>query len=401
MATIFLTGGTGLIGGAVLHAALTDRTARDRWICLVRAENADMARTRLAGRLQRFCSPETAVRLLRHVEVIAGDVTEDGWTTDPRLPDVSHVLHLAADTSWWGEERVQRTNHHGTLAFARRAASLPRLERFLHVSTAMICGAGGGRLVDEASFPAADATHLVPYSRSKAAAEMALARDLPDLPLVVARPSIVVGHTTLGAQPSSSILWVFRAADRLRLVGCDLDGAVDVVPSDWTASTLLGLLEKPQLAHSVYHLSAGETRRSSWSSLARAFETADPDGGRRLYERLHPAEPGVLRRRFEQAFGTDTAHKVTMLRAMQAYYRFCELNVTFSNERLLAEGFSPPPPFAHYLPNCVDPDMDIVAQFADDSEMFAATPSRSARPARRTGRAGSPLRLREPIVATA
>ena len=61
-----------------------------------------------------------------------------------------------------------------------------------------------------------------------------------------------------------------------------------------------------------------------------------------------------------------------MMRAIQAYFQFCELSLTFSNERLLAEGFAPPPRFADYLPLCVDPGADIVSLFADDAEMFCS-----------------------------
>ena len=395
MSVVLLTGGTGLIGGAVLHDAL-NRPGDDRWIALVRGSNVEQARARLLARMQRFCPPDEAARLLARVEIVPGDFTQLTMDAHPALADVTHVLHLAADTSWWGDEKVTRTNLHGTLAFASRVSRLPRLERFLHVSTAMICGADSDPYVREEDFPSADARHLVSYSRSKSAAEVALLRGLPDLPLVIARPSIVVGHSTLGARPSSSILWVFMAGDRLRLIGCDLAGSIDVVPSDWTASTLIELLHRPALAHQTYHLSAGLPGRSDWSELGRVFEREDPAGGKRDYRRLLPGERAVLRQRFRDTFGLDTPQKVAMMRAIQAYFQFCELSLTFSNERLLAEGFAPPPRFADYLPRCIDPEADVVSLFADDAEMFC-----SGLQVVRGSRRRLPERARSPLASSA
>ncbi len=373
VARILLTGATGFLGGAVLHQALSRRDGTE-WVCLVRCASAEQGRQRIAARLSRFTDPFTAQRLARAVEVVPGDFTRADLDADPRLDSCTHVLHLAADTSWWGEERVSRTNHDGTLALARRARGMPGLVRFLHVSTAMICGAEAPSLVEEANYPSRDARHLVAYTVSKAAAETSLAGSFSDLPIVVARPSIVVGHSTLGAAPSSSILWVIRAADRLRLVPCAPESAVDIVPVDWVAESLVGLLRKPTLAHNLYHISAGAGARSRWDDLMQAFAAADPAGGPRDdFSRFDlAADRALLRRRFAETFGLDGAMKQAMLRAVRAYYAFCSLDLTFSNERLLAEGLAPPPAFTDYLKVCLENAPEIAEQFADDLEMFVA-----------------------------
>ncbi len=364
---ILLTGGTGLIGGAVLHEALASGHDAE-WVALVRATDATAGRERLIARLSRFTDRGSARRLLAAVTVVPGDITAADQLDPAALGGVSHVLHLAADTAWWGSRRVRRVNHDGTLALARLARRLPRLQRFLQVSTAMICGAAPPPLVQEEFYPDADVDHLVDYSRSKAETEMALATGHADLPIVVARPSIVVGHSTLGAGPSGSILWVVRAADRLRLVSCPLDGSIDIVPADWTARALLHLLAKPSLAHRLYHLSAGEGARTSWSDLGRAFTRAD--GAPRHYHRLQAEDGGLLRRRFAAAFGLNDPVRLTMYRAMRAYYRFCALNTTFANHRLLAEGITRPPSLPEYLGTCLANSAGIVEQFADDLDMF-------------------------------
>lgn len=369
--TILLTGATGLIGGAVLHHALSSGDGHI-WRCIVRAPDAEAGRRRVAGRLARFTDAGTAQALARRVEVVAGDFTRADIDHDPALDDVTHVLHLAADTSWRSDKRVHRTNHDGTLALARRAARMRNLRRFLHVGTAMICGGDPAPVVAERDYPHPAARHIVGYTASKARAETSLRDVLPDLPLVVARPSIVVGHATLGARPSSSILWALRAADRLRLLPCDPDVAADIVPADWTAAALHGLLFKPALAHDLYHLSAGEAGGSRWSALARAFEAADPAGGPRAMRRCDfTRERDLVKAHFAACFGLDGAVKHAMLRAFHAYAQFWTLGVAFDNARLLAEGFEPPPSLPDYLAVCEATSGDVVEQFADDLDMFS------------------------------
>ena len=78
----------------------------------------------------------------------------------------------------------------------------------------------------------------------------------------------------------------------------------------------------------------------------------------------------------------DEAIKVAMFRALQAYYRFCELDVTFDNTRLLAEGFAPPPALSEYIGRCIETSGEIVDQFREDFGGFAGAPVRGEQTAR-------------------
>ena len=79
------------------------------------------------------------------------------------------------------------------------------LQRYIHTGTAAICGANPDRIVLEDSYPREDVEHLVAYTRSKAEAERQLDERYADLPIVIARPSIVVGHTRLGCKPQYNL----------------------------------------------------------------------------------------------------------------------------------------------------------------------------------------------------
>jgi nucleoside-diphosphate-sugar epimerase len=371
---ILLTGATGLLGGAVLAESLQDRPDI-AWTALIRGRDEAHARARLAARLGRFTGAATAAAMASRVRVIPGDVFAIGALDPALLADTTRVLHLAADTSYWSRESNWQVNFEGTMAMATAAAQMPALRRFLHVGTATICGRNPPPVVREEDYPREGVEHIVHYTLAKASTETALAERLPELPVVIARPSIVAGNSRLGSRPSASIFWFVRCAEALGLVTCDPRGGIDIVPSDWTASALLHLLLKPALAHRCYHLSAGTGSRSTWPALAEAFAAARGDDRANYPEHFALAQPAVLRERFAARFGRGDARLALMLKAARKYYEFCALDVTFDNSRLLAEGMAPPPSLAEYLEVCLaePPGQSILDAFLDDVDMFDPT----------------------------
>lgn len=332
---VFLvTGGTGFIGGAVVAEWLqSDRPGR--LIALVRAASDDEAFDRLHRSVSRFGG--SISRSSERLQVRTG--TLSSIVEDPLLETVTHVLHLAAQTSFLSGSDARETNVHAALRLAFRMRDIGGLRRYLHVSTAMICGTDPGRVVREDEFPRDGVRHLVAYSQTKAEAEFGLPEDPR---FVVARPSIVVGHTRLGCEPSASIFWAFRAMHQRADRRWGLPGRIDVVPVDWTAAALLDLLFTPRLRHRVYHVSAGTARASRLSDIAAAM---DP---------IPRREPLGAR----------------VIGALRMYRRFAALDVVFDNARLLAEGVPPPPTFLSYLSTCLrrSRNRSIEEQMGDDHE---------------------------------
>jgi nucleoside-diphosphate-sugar epimerase len=370
---VLLTGATGFLGGATLAEGL-DASFANRWLCIVRAEGPTQARSRLQTNLARFMGAARAQTALSKIDIVVGDIAETTTFRDPRLSAATIILHLAAETSYRSRAKSQRVNVTGTRHMAELARTLPHLRRFVHVGTAMICGSSASQIVREEDYPSRFASHFVDYTKAKADAEVLLRDAYADIPIVVARPSIVVGHTTLGARPSASIFWMFRAGDRLRLVADDPCGGIDVVPVDWAARVLLFLASRTRLSHRVYHLSAGIQKRTLWRDLAAAFDRVEPGNAPRVYATFDPSDFSKLRWQFERLFGLDSPVKVAMLRAMREYYRFSSVGAKFCNERLAQEGVEAPPSLPDYLDACIseaDP-RTILEQFADDLGMFDA-----------------------------
>lgn len=384
--TVLLTGATGFIGGATL-ARLLETRPDCRVLLLARDRGPDSAEDRVRRSLARFVGPERAAISLRSCQVIPCDLTNPAsFNTSPlddathvihaasekklaaeRFDEATHVLHLASNTSFRSIRSVRNTNILGALALAHRMRRAPRLERFLYVGTAYICGEGPERVVREDMYPRLRARHFTEYTSSKAECEMLLESTAPELPLVIARPSVVVGHTRLGCLPSASIFWFYRACDLLRRLTCPLDSHDDVVPVDWVADALLFLLFKPSLRHHRYHVSAGEASNVTWNEIADVF--ADCYGKRSDDPYQEVDIPTILRERERIAERLGPGDLDHLLTALPIYYRFMEIGAEiFDNSRLLEEGMPPSPKLTSYLHRCATQpsDRSVYQQMLDD-----------------------------------
>ncbi|MEY4510306.1 MAG: hypothetical protein RLZZ450_2428 [Pseudomonadota bacterium] len=363
---VLLTGATGFLGGAFL-AHTRERSGRPiEWVLPARGADLADARRRVHKRLARFVEEHHAVEILANAQIVCADLTDADAFSDAELDGVTHVVHLAANTSFIARAGVWTMNYEATRWLARRLCRVPTLRRFVYVGTAMICGDTAAETVHEECYPSAGAEHLVAYTASKAAAEQMLRNEFPELPLLVARPSVVIGHTRLGCAPSGSIFWVLRALERVRLLAGNTDASLDVVPADYVAEALDHLTFARALKHTTYHISAGyESRtpiRQTAARLAarRSLPVPWPD-----YEVISSRDVPLYKQRMVQAFGAANGRRMQL--ALGLYLRFCELNVKFDNSRLRAEGLRQPPPLLEYLETCLRQceDIDIVEQ-ADD-----------------------------------
>ena len=343
--TVFLTGVTGFLGGAFL-SQLLDSAFDGEVVCLVRAEDQESAEERARKSVARF---RKNFRLSKNVRVLRGDLLSKDWHTAPELDGVTHVLHLAASTSFGNHRGIRKTNVEGALSVAASMRGRS-IERYIHTGTATICGAFPPHVVHEDDYPDIDAKHLVTYTRSKAEAEKLLGEHFADLPLVIARPSIVVGDTRLGCKPSGSIFWVLRAVEALRFITWDPSNRIDVIPVDWAAAALEKLLFKPTLRYKRYHISAGLDSSIRWHQLASEYARLRGGPSRNRYE--VGELPDLTLSRILKAAGDG--HPRHLLHALELYYRFCALDLVFDNSRVLEEGIAAPPQFVDYMQVCLE-----------------------------------------------
>ena len=340
-----------------------DSCSEDDIVCLVRADDQDAAEERVRRSVARFGGPAS---LPANVKVLCGDLLSTDWHSSPLLDNVTHVLHLAASTSFGNNPGIRRTNVEGALSVAKAMRSR-RLERYIHTGTATICGAAPPHIVYEDDYPNPSIEHFLPYTRSKSEAEQQLNKRYSDLPLVIARPSIVVGDTRFGCAPSGSIFWVLRSFEALKFLAWNPANHVDVVPVDWAATALTHLLHAPSLAHKRYHVSAGTGNSITWEELGAEYARISGGSASGRYEVGDVAE--LTAPRIKSAIGRGQGQARHLRQALELYSRFCSLDLVFDNSRLLAEGVAPPPRFTQYMRRCVETSPnDIYEQMRVDLE---------------------------------
>lgn len=355
--SILITGATGLLGGA-LAADMLGTAEWPKVLLLARGEDQSHAHQRIVQSLARFIKDPALLREIKPEQVLAGDFTQPAtFIEDERLTTIRRVVNCAALTSFGAQARAFTTNVDGTLRFVHHLRQVAEIERFLHVSTAMICGDQPPSVVREDDYPRAHAQHLVSYTQSKAEAERLLRLTLPGFPLVIIRPSIIVGHTQLGTAPSSSIFWAFRILDALGTVMGREDARIDVIPVDYASDALRQLLLKPRLKYSSYHISAGPESACNWDEIAEAFAKDMPWGAPRRnhavqvgYRSATLAEIEARKPEFDTLFGR--CHKGFMMKAIKLYGAFSSLNTVFDTHRLREEGIPPSPRFSDYINAC-------------------------------------------------
>jgi nucleoside-diphosphate-sugar epimerase len=357
---VLVTGATGFLGGA-LTARLV--TSGSRVLAIVRATDGAHARERVVRSLGRFLGASRGEAAARGVELLVGDLASDDTYDRAELERVTHVIHAAACTSFVSRREVWRSNVDATTKLALRMRPLAYLRRFIHVSTAYCCGDRPDRVVREEDSPHPHHNYVNEYSRSKAAAETMLSSMGWDGRLVIARPSVIIGHSKLGARPSGSLLWYYRALAALRCGPFELEDRRDIVPVDYVAEAIdfISRIEQPKFG--TYHISAGA--RSS-VTLAEVLTLIDERRASTVdWRRVSARELGRIAALLEAT--TNAKH---LALGLEACARFGELRVQwFDNTRLLSEGVSPPPRFTDYLPACIESSAGtpIHRQMLDDA----------------------------------
>jgi thioester reductase-like protein len=259
---VLLTGATGFLGMDAL-ARLIERDS-EQIVVLIRAEDDDGARRRLDDVLARLYD-EVPVAAAR-VSAVRGDLLQPGLGLSAAdrawlIASVDRIVHCAASISFdLPLDDAREINVRGVqrvVELAREIDAGGGLRRIVHVSTAYVSGRHAGAFGEDDLDLGQQFRNT--YEQSKNEAEQLLL-DASELPLAVARPSIVVGHSASGWTSAFNVLyWPMRAFERGLLVEVPAreDSIVDFVPVDYVTDGILALLDADE-AHGVYNLVAGD-----------------------------------------------------------------------------------------------------------------------------------------------
>jgi thioester reductase-like protein len=271
---VFLTGATGFLGSFLLQDLLSSTDATIH--CLVRAGSPEDGR----GRIERALRSH-----LIHAELGDRVVAVPGDLSQPRfgLSEVAFaslaertdvVLHSGAAVNFLLQlPDLLATNVFGTqeaLRFARTCGNRP----FHFVSTIGIFLSQhfSGRPVSEHEFPESDAGLIIPYTRSKWAAEK-LVREARDRgqPVEVHRPGVIGWHSRTGAwnenDMTSQLLRLFVRQGRAPAVKVP----IDIAPVDAVSAAIVSrlLTDSDPPSTDAFHLS--NPHPTTWSEVREAL----------------------------------------------------------------------------------------------------------------------------------
>ncbi|KAK7000390.1 fatty acyl-CoA reductase [Favolaschia claudopus] len=205
--TIFLTGGTGCLGGCLLYK-LAMKLDTAKVYALVR-ESTERGVSQLKDIMPNQIDDILAAK---KVQFVVGDVTKKNFGIDPAVftemaRTVTVIVHSAADISLKNSlQECVRRNCLPVLELATLASSFKRLSKFVFVSTAYVNYHLPDGVVQEKIYPAGDAEKLLtqimktgtvpvgylhPYSLVKNLTEQLLLSRNPRLLILIARPTVI------------------------------------------------------------------------------------------------------------------------------------------------------------------------------------------------------------------
>lgn len=352
---LFITGTTGFLGGELL-VDLAKKKEVKKIFCLVRAEDKDKAMQRLKNVFDfhgDFLDVEKIIP-------VPGDLLQQNLTDnlckEKSLEDVNVIIHAAADTSFSPiyDDIVERVNIGGLEKILRWSSSLKKLETFIYVGTATICGMDiKNRIVKEEESPNEKARHLVKYTETKMRGEQMLEQYLPKEKILVVRPSIIMGDSRPWEPRSYVILWALAAINLLRLVPINPNALLDIIPVDYASKAIIQLLFSKR-KYPVYHISSGPLSATTPLKVTQAIEHYFPHrpkfnfvGRELIYEvklwaRKKLNGHHVLKNHreylnyWEDIFDDSTDLRILM-GGLEPYLDFIELGQVFDNSKLLED----------------------------------------------------------------
>lgn len=227
---VFVTGATGLVGGA-LAGALLD--AGHHVTALVRGEGRDVLD--MDGRDR-----------IGELTVLQGDVALPGFGMAAPTDAIDMLVHCAATVDFAATDAVHQAVNVGGTAHAIELAQAWQCA-LLHVSTAYVCGRADGNVAELRADPDADFTNG--YEASKARAEVLVEQaQATGLQAAIARPAIIVGRLSDGAMARiDGFHHLFRlfGSPLLGKVPAVPDAAFAIVPICHVIAGLMAMVEQP------------------------------------------------------------------------------------------------------------------------------------------------------------
>lgn len=347
---IFITGATGYVGAHVTANLL--QGSGESLNLLVRASDPHEAEVRLWRALQLHMEFSPFYDYVQtRVRIFIGDLTESRFG----LPEEDYrrlvrttdsIIHCAASLNRKSEKSCLNVNLRGTLEvikLAHAARDAHGLRRFSQVSTVAVAGQRQGEVVHEDDAIDWNRSDYDPYARTKKFAEHLIRELLPDVPITIFRPSIILGDSRYPQTTQFDMVIAFVFLAGLPVLPFRPADRLDIVPVDFVADAIVTLHQKERPAYDTYHLSSGvhsQTFRELTDVLAQAQGKRSPIFLPSL-ERPVTALVNYLANRRGHRF----SYGASLLKVFLPYLVW---NTVFDNTRVVREIGRAPAPFSTY-----------------------------------------------------
>ena len=346
---IFLTGGTGYIGAHVAANLLERYDATLN--LLVRGQDPHGAEVRLWNALQLHMPfPIFYEYLQAKIRIFRGDLTSpqfgldrDGY--DRLVHTTDSVIHCAASLNRKSEKSCLNVNLKGTLEvvqLARRSNYYHGLRRFSDVSTVAVAGKRRHEVVTEDWSIDWERSDYDPYARTKKFCEHMVRELLPDVPLTIFRPSIVLGDSRYPETTQFDMVRSFVFLAGLPVLPFRPHDKIDIVNVDFVADAISMLHMKPDPQHDTYHLSSGNDSQT-FQELTRALAAEQNTRGPLFLPILEGSFSSVVN---ALANGKGRAGQGAAL--LKVFLPYLVWNTVFDNRRATSELGKKPVPFSQY-----------------------------------------------------
>jgi thioester reductase-like protein len=346
---IFLTGATGYIGAHVAANLLERHDATLN--LLVRGRDPRDAEQRLWQALQLHLQfPQFYEYLQAKIRIFRGDLTSPQFGLDPSDYDrlvhtTDSVIHCAASLNRKSEKSCLNVNLRGTLEviqMARRSQYYHGLRRFSNVSTVAVAGQRSHEVVAEDKSIDWELSDYDPYARTKKFCEHMVRELLPDVPLTIFRPSIVLGDSRYPQTTQFDMVRSFVFLAGLPVLPFRPLDKIDIVNVDFVADAISTLHMKTEPQHDTYHLSSGNGSQT-FQELTQALAAEQNKRG--------PIFLPVLEKPFASVVNTLAKRKGPVghgAALMKVFLPYLTWNTVFDNTRVMTEMGRKPAPFSQY-----------------------------------------------------
>ncbi len=346
---IFLTGSTGYIGAHVAANLLDEHGASLN--LLIRARDTEDAEQRLWRAVQLHMDfPRFYEYLQTRVRIFRGDLTGSYFGLarddyDRLIHTTDSVIHCAASLNRKSEKTCLNVNLRGTLEVVQLATRVDHyhgLRRFSQVSTVAVAGKRNNEVVKEENSIDWERSDHDPYARTKKFCEHMIRQLLPETPITIFRPSIVLGDSRRAETTQFDMVKAFVFLAGLPVLPFRPGDKIDIVNVDFVADAIATLHQKEKPQYETYHLSSGtgsQTFRELTNTLAAEQNKRGPMFMPWMERPFSGTVDFLSNRKGAVAYGASL---------MKVFLPYLTWNTVFDNTRVTTELGRKPVPFSQY-----------------------------------------------------